>query len=221
MIAREREPLPPLSYILFHSSELTRTEKLNRSFGTLPPDQYLKGDYMFRYRRFDRLLSSKSGYNMWLPNEPYGQSAQTNSYAGGIARQFESLDDDLRRFSSETVIPHILPHLSDGLYEFGIHTIRIVADENNEGFPAPEGPHQDGNDYEALFCVSKENTKGAITTLATASLPDTPIITTVLAPGDMLIFDDRALIHYTTSISPEFSNKKTHRDIFAIGINKK
>lgn len=176
--------------------------ELNNSFTDLPRDEYLRGDFFFRQRRYQTGHIAQ-GLLSWheLAGE-FMQAENINHYAGGVYRKFppilSSCLDDIGRHIVMTAY-HALPEAD---YEFGVHQIRIVADEDHAGRPTPEGIHQDGFDYVAVSCVGVQNLSGGTSVIVKGDDYCDVVFEADLSPGDMLIFSDRLFAHYTSNIIP-------------------
>lgn len=187
-------------------------EVLQRFFDELPLDPYLEEKY--RYRRFSRFQVS-SEQLVQLPHQYFLQHKEYNTLLGDIRREYFELDDrlavaeDFRILTQEFLSAY--RSLPEGT-EMGIHQIRIVSSDTMPGYPAPEGIHVDGFDLVGIFCVDRSDITGGETYLY-ESRDDEPVYCTTLEPGDLLVFDDRKLLHYTSPIKT-FSTACGKRDVF-------
>jgi hypothetical protein len=86
-------------------------------------------------------------------------------------------------------------------YEIGVHQIRIVCEGLKIGYPVPEGPHQDGFDYVAIYCINVFNAAGGVSSLYAGSKDGEMVYRGTLKAGDGLIVDDRKVFHYTSPIA--------------------
>jgi hypothetical protein len=79
--------------------------------------------------------------------------------------------------------------------EVGVHAIRTVSRKPAAGVPAPEGLHRDGFRYVGLLVCSAPRS-GAETCLV--CVEDARYVDLgALQAGELLVFDDRAYLHYT------------------------
>lgn len=191
-----------------------RLEALHRFFDALPLDPYLEEKY--RYRRFSRLRLVR-GELVRLPHVPFVQRREHNPLLGEVVREYAELDDDLTSAEDfRRIVRGFLDQcapLADGA-EVGIHQIRIISERDLVGRPAPEGVHLDGFDYTGIFCVARRGIHGGETYLY-ESKEGEPIYRALLEPGDLLVFNDRSLYHYTT---PVFTSepRQGRRDVFIL-----
>jgi len=82
---------------------------------------------------------------------------------GGVIRHFEPLIMESKHYI-ESIVHRLIKSakIPQDDYEIGCHQIRISAENDFNGYPAPEGFHRDGFDYIAIHCVSLNNVNGAI-----------------------------------------------------------
>jgi hypothetical protein len=184
------------------------------SFDDLPVDDYLRGSFPFRRRRYSR-ARAEGGEVCWLAAGPFRQSAAHNAYAEGKARRFKELDDVVRGPLAGVVVPALLAHLPAGVYDVGVHQVRVLADDEHVGEPAPEGVHQDGFDYIGIVPVRRDNVRGGVTQLFDLDDRVRPVAEYVLTAGEVLLFNDRQLAHYTSPIAPHRPGLAV-RDVFVL-----
>ncbi len=184
------------------------------SFNLLPLDPYLRGNHIFRRRRYSRASVSIDSIR-WLDCQPFHQSLDLNEYAGGLSRRFEGIDEPVRQFLADYPIPIIVAELPGADFEVGVHQIRITSDDDHMGKPAPEGIHRDGFDFVAIALMDRRNTNGGITLLVEPDRLDDVLFEETLRPGEILLFDDRLVAHYTTPITPRYPGQAS-RDVFVL-----
>jgi hypothetical protein len=184
------------------------------SFDDLPVDAYLRGSFPFRRRRYGR-ARAEGGEVCWLAAGAFRQSSEHNAYAQGKARRFKELGDVVRGPLAGAVVPALLARLPGGVYDVGVHQIRVLADDEHVGEPAPEGVHQDGFDYIAIVSVRRDNVGGGVTQLFDLDDQVCPFAEYTLAAGEALLCDDRQLAHYTTPIAPHLPGLAV-RDVFVL-----
>ena len=188
------------------------------SFNHLPFDRYTKGDFNYRRRRFHSgKISKESQATVWdLEPSLFKQSLSINKYAGGVERQFPAINVEVRKYIAEHVLLQLLALLPPANnYQVGLHQIRVISDEEHMGKPAPEGIHQDGFDYIAVFCINKKNISGGDSIIVNANNYDDLKYEIALNPGEIILFDDRIYAHYVSAITPKLPGD-AHRDVFVI-----
>jgi hypothetical protein len=198
-------------------------QRLCEDWDYLEPDQYLQGGVQFRLRRYGRFRWSAVEDDLTaIPNEPYFQPREENSYAGGIARSFAPLVPDTVANSFLHALVRstfaCLPVAGDWLrhaWEVRIHQIRIVALPGEPGLPAPEGIHQDGTDFLTLHLVRRRNVEGAETTIY--DLQRRPIWQdTMREPLDSLILEDPRILHGVTPVHSADGRTPGTRDMLGV-----
>lgn len=182
------------------------------SFARLPADHYVEGD--FRRRRLSRFQGAEPFVH--LPHQAFMQSDYVNRLLGNIQREYEELDDEL--------IAHPAFHALLKTYctffgtradmVLGVHQIRIRCADDLQGQPAPEGIHQDGFDWIAIFCIARQGVEGGLTQLF-EDPHQPPVFSKALRPGDAVFVNDRRAWHYTTPVTPSGPGEG-HRDVFVI-----
>lgn len=189
------------------------------TFEGLPTDPYLKGSHAYRKRAYSH-GEYLDGRIQWLPSNFFLQSKDLNTYAGGIERTFADLSQPSCEYI-ESVITFMInhEHLNDTAYTIGCHQIRIVATDEFNGYPAPEGFHQDGFDYVAVICVDQENINGGFSLVRPIS-SEKAISELQLQPGQIMLINDREVEHYVTPITPKIPGQ-AHRDVFVITFKEK
>ncbi|NDJ23549.1 hypothetical protein GS682_18290 [Nostoc sp. B(2019)] len=188
-------------------------EGFKQFFNELPVDPYIKGNY--RLRRLSRFTVSRDNL-IKLPHGYLFQSKEYNPLLGDVKREFAELDDALIELD---IFKNLVLAFSDSCKlhpeaEIGVHQIRTICSPDNLGNPAPEGIHQDGTDFIAIFSVDRDNIQGGETHLYTAK-KEKPVFSKVLNPGELLLVNDHEFFHFTTPIKPLTDGQGT-RDVFVL-----
>jgi hypothetical protein len=205
-----------LSTFLSTQTTLLQEELLKGSFENLHLDLYLKSDS--RKRRFSTFLWQPNAKLLTqLAHQVFSQSQEYNHLVGGKSRDFAELEstvaksDGLQQLVSEFTRSC---GLTREAVEVGVHQIRISCSPNAWGQPAPEGVHQDGFEFIGIYCVARENVKGGVTMLY-RSKGSKPFFQTTLNPGELLVFNDEQLFHFTSPIK-SLTEEGGHRDVFIL-----
>ena len=189
-------------------------------------DKYLKEGGRFRQRRFNLFyLLPSTGELLPLSPASYTQSREINTYAGGIARKFAPLLDATltNRFLHELIkfnfrqfpVDNSLAHQP---WEIDVHQFRIVASQDEQGQPTPEGIHHDGDDFNCIHLIGRQNAAGGVNTVYDNDL--NPLTScTLLQPMDSIIVWDPHVMHGVTPIYPENPSESAIRDVLVIGYN--
>lgn len=195
-----------------HSEEAVG--QLQQFWDRLPADPYTDRN-LIRRRRYSRMLLDARRRELWaLPQEPYFQRKSTNSYAGGIAREFEGVEQAMLVHSSlHSLIWSDFDELqaTSPFSIVGIHLFRVEA----PGDPTPEGIHRDDVDYFCVHLIRRENVQGGVSEVY--GLDRALIHQCILeSPGDRLIGDDQRILHATTPISALQNRRPGFRDVLVI-----
>lgn len=192
----------------------------------LEPDDYLKEGMHFRLRRLGLFyLLPNTGELLPLPPAPYFQSAGINTYAGGLERHFAPLLDatltnqflhqlikfNFRQFPVDSQMTH-------HPWEIDVHQFRIVATQDEEGEPTPEGIHHDGDDFNAIHLIRRQNATGGKSTVYDNDR--NPLANSTLSqPMDSVLVWDPHVMHGVTPIHPQNPAESAIRDVLVIGYN--
>lgn len=199
--------------------------KFCMEWGELGADNYLQGDYMFRYRRYGQIGFIPETGSMWKRDDvEYFQSEEINTYAGGLSRKFFPLTESIvgsvvfRRlvlgsFEKFGVEPE---HLNREWYG-DIHLFRLVVVDDKDTNPTPEGIHRDGFPFGALHLMSRHNIEGAVSRVYSLD-EDFLTAKTLSNPLDTFYCVDRKVKHYTT---PFYSTNSDfgYRDVLVYGFH--
>lgn len=191
-----------------------------QSFDLLPDDNYLLNSSV-RYRK--RCYSSavlRSGGLIWNDRiSAFSQSKKNNRYVGGVARIYSPVDSKVLAYLEKKIVFLALEELPECHYSIGVHQIRVTADDNNMGKPAPEGIHQDGFDFVMVVCFAASNTAGGNSLLMDAKEHSRVFYDKILQPGECLLFDDRKFAHYVSPVVPKLPGE-CYRDVFVVTYKK-
>jgi len=163
-------------------------------FTNIPQDPYVREGY--RYKSLARCRINGTEIEK-QPHTPLFQDRDTNPVNGGIVRFYPEISDLDR--AKEAIMLFANTFKIDYSYEILVQAQRTKCSLHNPGITTPEGFHRDGIDFIAIFCVSQYNIVGSQTQLLNSD--DKIVFQRVLSPGEMLLIDDRQLLHYTSPIS--------------------
>lgn len=187
-------------------------DKLKNFFVNLPADPYLEGNY--RFRRFSRFKVSSTSL-VKLAHSYFFQSKEYNPLIGDVKREYSDLDNKLIELEDfQKIVWKFFEfcQLCSSFDEIGVHQIRITTSSQHIGSPAPEGIHRDGVDLVGIFCVNRERIEGGETHLY-KSKNDSPVFQKILNPSQLLVFNDRQFLHFTSPIKA-ISSEDGIRDVF-------
>lgn len=147
------------------------------------------------------------------------QSAETNPTHGGYVRRYPATDTRLVGLIAPAVHRFLdllaLPDASELL----VQAQRITAtggEDGRSGQPAIEGWHQDDVDAIGILVVSRENITGGVTLLSTSADVADTVLGATLQPGEMLVFPDPPLWHFTSRVHARCAGQPAHRDVVLI-----
>ena len=224
---RERKYAVILAGEFSIAPELTaEMQQLWADWDDLEPDNYLKDGARFRRRRFGLFyLLPSTGEVLPLPAVPYIQSREVNTYAVGMSRMFAPLLDT----SLTNSFLHALINFNFSQFpvdtsqarqpwEIDVHQFRIVATQDEPGQPTPEGIHRDGDDFNCIHLIGRQNATSGVNTVYDNDR--NPLTTcTLLQPMDTIMVWDPHVMHGVTPIHPENPGESAIRDVLVIGYN--
>ncbi len=192
----------------------------------LRPDRYLKSGASFRMRRMGYFeLTPTTGELRSLSQAVYYQSPDVNRYAGGIDRQFAPLRD------STVANPFLRELIRFDFSQFpvagwedvrtwtvDIHMFRIIGQPDEVGEPTPEGIHHDGDEFNAVHLVQRQNVVGGVSGVYDNDRCLLQSVT-LRESMDSLILWDPHVMHGVSPIRPKTSGQPAIRDVLVIGYN--
>ena len=198
-------------YLLRH---LPSGNEVKPYFDSLAVDPYY-GKY--RYKAVSRFNFIEDKIIL-LPHADFFQSKDYNPVAGDIVRSYPPIDERIAKTKYFFTLFKDVAECIDltPVTCVTVHQIRVVSSLNAIGLAAAEGIHQDGYDYIALNCISKENIVGGVTSLYTGLKQK--VFERELLSGDILFVNDRQLFHYTTPIK-NVTSKEGHRDMLIVAVS--
>jgi hypothetical protein len=228
---------PQLSYeepVLFLRGDLARLEaplsdafeQFRRDYDRMPEDCWLRGDYVFRWRRFSLFsIDTQTKSLHRLARRAFYQALDVNSYAGGMARDFEPLEDETadNPFLHQLIrdVHDVLPRARVAVsrhWEIGVHLVRVIARPGKPGHPAPEGMHRDGHAFTSITLMKRVDVDGGVSRFARK---DGSIFCerTMSEPLETVVFDDDRGVHDVTSIAVRENAPIGVRDICGFSLN--
>jgi hypothetical protein len=210
----------------FPSNLSSDRKQLWTDWENLPLDDYLKDDARFRQRRFGLFyLLPSTGEVLPILSTSYLQSKEINNYAGGIDRQFAPLLDatltnqflhDLIRFNFQQF--PVEEEKTTRPWEVDVHQFRVVASQDEQGQPTPEGIHHDGDDFNCIHMIGRQNASGGVSTIYDNE--KNPLISCTLKdPMDSIMVWDPYVMHGVQPITPINQSESAIRDVLVIGFN--
>ncbi|MCZ6727192.1 MAG: 2OG-Fe dioxygenase family protein [Acidobacteria bacterium] len=192
----------------------------------LQPDRYLKSGASFRLRRLGCFeLTPATGGLRLLSHAAYYQPRDVNPYAGGIHRRFAALRDSTatNRFLHELIRFDFSQFPVEGweavnTWTIDVHLFRIIGNPDEAGEPTPEGVHHDGDEFNAVHLVQRENAVGGVSGVYDNDQRPLERLT-LREPMDSLFIWDPHVMHGVSPIRPKVPGKPAIRDVLIIGYN--
>ena len=193
---------------------LPLAQEIKPFFDSLVMDPYY-GTYRYKAVSRFNFIDDKI---ILLPHADFFQNKNYNPVAGDIIRSYPPIDV---RIIETKYLSALFKKISNHIDLtantcFTTHQIRVVSSKDKKGFAAAEGIHQDGYDFIALNCITKENITGGITSLYTETKEK--VFEKELVSGDILFVNDRQLFHYTTPIKNKTS-EEGYRDMLIVTVS--
>ncbi|KAF3890548.1 MULTISPECIES: 2OG-Fe dioxygenase family protein [Nostocales] len=214
MLELRKEVFDCITSYALDSVAAVNVDNIKPFYKNLPLDPYIKDNY--RFRRLSHFKVAEEGL-VKLPHRALYQAKKYNPLLGNVVREFAELEDELIKIEDfQRIVLEFFEFckICSIHTEVAVHQIRTVAYPGKVGNPAPEGIHRDGVDMIGIFAVNREGIEGGETHLY-KSKSDNPIFTKILHPGELLVFSDRNLFHFTTAIEA-LTAENGVRDVFVI-----
>ena len=198
----------------------SNVRELDVFFKSLPPDNYLKHKYCFRRRSFRVLAYNGNSFNT-VEQDAFYQDTRINKYAGGISRIYERIPDEAIP-TIQSILLEVCRHggIPPKDILFGIHLIRITCFNENEGYPVPEGYHQDGYDFVGIVPIRTHSACGGFHSVRFGSQDGEEILSERIQVGQCLVLNDRNVYHYASPIFPRFEDTEGFRDTLVFTVRK-
>lgn len=204
---------------LYELGHLPHTDlsSLQASFETLPNDPY--ADDRLRSRCYSRFTFDGIGVEL-LEQQDFMQSSEINKAVGDVDRSYKDIpgtiyNDDVflsmfDEFTGRTGLN------ADDVIE--AHQIRWHCRRRIKA-PAPEGRHQDGFDFIAIYLLNQHNVDGGEMMLYQG--PDAaPCFKKQLDPGEFVVLNDKKLFHNASPLVPTANDDDGYWDVFVLTANK-
>lgn len=216
--------ISPTDFGKLTHNDLSHWNKLQKYWGNLPPDNYLKDGGRYRKRRHASIILKGSNIEL-APHRPHWQPVSYNALHGGIERHFEPCENS---FIEDKALHQLLIELGTEFSKtkdiepntnpwfIEVHQFRIDT-KDGIGRPTPEGAHRDGVDFVAVLLVDRQAIKGGESRIFWNDQPLGHRFT-LTAPWSLVLLDDAKVIHETTPIQPEnpAEPEKTWRDTLVL-----
>jgi len=223
-------------YSLVLADELPMTEEMSEAWASLredyrslPRDEYLPDNGLYRYRRYDSFyFYPETGELELLPHKDYFQSKDINYVTGGVVRKFEPLIEETAKnlFLHELIrfdfanFPLPDPDMKYHPWQVDVHQIHVVAKVGAEGHPTPEGVHRDGAEFVTVHIAALDNADGGKVSIYDDDKNHLESFTlqNVL---DSYLFNDAILWHGVTPITSKDGENPAQRGILTFDYHYK
>ncbi len=202
---------------------------LREDYPSLPRDEYLPDNGLYRYRRYDSFyFFPATGELELLPHTDYFQSRDINEVTGGITRKFAPLTKETAKnlFLQELIrfdfahFPLDDPDMQYHPWQVDVHQIYVVANAGAEGHPTPEGVHRDGAEFVTVHLAVIDNADGGMVSIYDDDKNHLESFTlqTVL---DSYLFNDAILWHGVKPIQSKDGSNPAKRGILTFDYHYK
>lgn len=196
-------------------------KRFSAHWDELAPDVYAGSLGTERQRRYGHFAyRPMNGSARLMPHIEFVQPHDSNPLYVKQNRRFEPLTD---RFVADPLLHAILKLLGrlatalDDLPEWStkVHPFRVIASDDAEGQPTPEGLHRDGVTLVTSLLINRRNATGGESSVLDSGRQ--PLLATTLAePGALLLGDDRRSLHGVSPIRPVDPAEPAQRDVLVI-----
>ncbi|MEE9327640.1 MAG: 2OG-Fe dioxygenase family protein [Cocleimonas sp.] len=194
--------------------------KFQKSWQSLPTDQFLSDGGHYRYRRYSvfKYRTAEDELEL-LPHEPHFQSTYRNNMNGGINRDYEPFkQSSIDNASLKSIIYFVSKQISfnaEKEWRIQAHQFRIETSEEESGKPTPEGIHRDGADFILIMLLNRDNISGGLNHIYDKNKKI--LLETKLSElGDAVLIDDRKVWHGVSEIYPVNKSDVGNRDVLVL-----
>ena len=203
-----------MNYSLKNLSDID-LKQWQKFFNNIPKDNYVLDG--FRYKKICWLKRSTLTDFEILPLKPAVQSKTYNPIFGDIIRHYPPIEEEMILRDDFKSFLNIFSNYCDLTYDDIIFAQlqRIDCSINGKGLTVIEGFHQDDCKWVGLFVISRNNITGGETQLK--NLSGEIFFKHTIQEGELLIIDDRQMLHFTTPIqidSDQLNNG--YRDVLIV-----
>jgi hypothetical protein len=189
---------------------------LAESFSRLASDNiaYNSSSFVSRYRHFSA-FAHRDGTYQWNEEIRALFNSRRPFHTSHGESDLRSIDPAL--ISSGQVqallldVSRCLP-IDCERYAVGVNQIRVKADDDHMGSPAPS-LHQDGYDYSCHLAVRRENASGGTSIISRSKSPADVVLEHTLESGEFIFFNDTKLYHTATPVTCRIGGMPAWRDM--------
>lgn len=197
--------------LYYYLKKFAFAENFQNKFEKLSKDIYYNSD---RYRLYSLVFTKTKtivGNNRFIQSKLYNTTERGNQI-----RHYQPINliDDV---TFNNIIFEFSKFVFDQCNNYinyvTVHQIRVHTSEDIS--PVPEGIHQDGYSYVGILCVNRVNVEGGETCLYD-TIACNKLYTKTLDVGEMIMLNDRKLLHDVSNIKPIDKTKPAYRDVLVI-----
>ncbi|WP_067859511.1 2OG-Fe dioxygenase family protein [Nocardia shimofusensis] len=196
-------------------------ERFRAHWDELGPDTYAAEQGTCRLRRYGRFAwSAATDRVRLLPRADFVQPENSNPLYIGVSRTLEPLTES---FAADPVLRaalRLLGQVATALDDPAewiakVHPFRVIASEDANGLPTPEGRHRDGVTLVSSLLIGRHNAAGGESAVFD---PDGRRLLTITLdePGTLLLGDDRRTLHSVSAIRPVDRSHPAYRDVLVV-----
>ena len=190
------------------------------SWDNMPLDPYMADGGRYRRRRY-ATLSAAAGVIRLEPHQPHYQSLTYNALNGGVAREYEPIQEQILQGNTMRHVLQFCEQLFSRMqpgspWHIECHQFRIEAGDGSMGKPTPEGIHRDGVDFVFVMMVKRVNISSGTTTMHDITQQHTLDSFTLTEPLDSAIVNDRRCMHGVTPVEQIDSAMPAYRDVLVV-----
>ena len=200
---------------LLQLGQLTNTSvaSLTSSFANLPKSDYLDG--AFRLRRYSHFTYAAESLQE-LPAKAFSQNQQINEFQGDVAREYQPIESGVVSSSAFSEMFKKFKQMADITDEtpIEVHQMRILGKTGASTEAAPEGVHQDGFDYLAVFVIERKNIQGGEICVHPGR-EQAPIMKHAFDKGEFVVLNDRRFWHSAAALQAA-NDDPAYMDVFVL-----
>ncbi len=183
------------------------------SFANLPRSSYLDGD--FRLRRYSHFNYAAETLTV-LPAKAFSQGQDLNKFQGDVARVYPAIEADI--FNSQAFSEMFSKFKQMAAIEdetpIEVHQMRILGKRGMATEAAPEGVHQDGFDYLAVFVIDRQNISGGEICVH-PNQDQAPIFKHAFDNGEFVVLNDKRFWHSAAALQA-VNDELAYMDVFVL-----
>lgn len=196
----------------YYLKRIVFAENFQIQFNKLSKDIYYESDGHRLYSLVYTKTKTIVGNNRFIQSKSYNKTQRNNQI-----RHYQSIN-----LIDDVTFNHIISKFSRFVFDqcnnyinyVTVHQIRVYISEDVSPIPE-ESIHQDRYSYVGILCVNRVNVEGGETCLYD-NITCNKLYTKTLDVGEMIMFNDRKILHDVSNIKPIDKTKPAYRDVLVI-----